>query len=253
MKRSRNRARILFDPRTEEPFRLSRTKLELFIDCPRCFYLDRRLGIERPSGPPFTLNITVDLLLKREFDQYRARGEAHPLMKKYGVDAVPFQHPELPTWRENFRGIEVHHRETNLIITGAIDDVWVKPSGELIIVDYKATSTERTITLDDEWKQVYKRQMEIYQWLFRRNGFRVSDTGYFVYVNADKGRASFDSVLAFSTDVLPYTGNGDWVEPAILEAHRCLLQPEPPFHHPDCEWCRYRQVALHPVAVPRRS
>jgi len=34
----------LFDPRSDKPFVLSRSKVELFIDCPRCFYLDRGLG-----------------------------------------------------------------------------------------------------------------------------------------------------------------------------------------------------------------
>lgn len=48
------------------PFPLSRTKVELFLDCPRCFYLDRCLGIARPSIPPFNLNSAVDALPKTE-------------------------------------------------------------------------------------------------------------------------------------------------------------------------------------------
>lgn len=41
----------LYDPASSAPFALSRSKVELFLDCPRCFYLDRRLGVARPSGP----------------------------------------------------------------------------------------------------------------------------------------------------------------------------------------------------------
>ena len=62
------RTRNIFDPKSKEPFRLSRSRLELFVDCPRCFYLDRRLGTDRPPGFPFTLNSAVDTLLKKEFD-----------------------------------------------------------------------------------------------------------------------------------------------------------------------------------------
>lgn len=29
-------------------YKISRSKLDLFIRCPRCFYLDRRLGINQP-------------------------------------------------------------------------------------------------------------------------------------------------------------------------------------------------------------
>lgn len=79
------------------------------------------------------------------------------------------------------------HEPTNLLITGAIDDIWVDPKGRLLVVDYKSTSTTKEIDINDgtPWKDAYKRQMEIYQWLLEMNGFKVSDTGYWVYVNAD--------------------------------------------------------------------
>ena len=53
-------------------WKLSRSKIDLFVECPRCFYLDNKLGVSRPKGPSFTLNIAVDALLKREFDTHRA-------------------------------------------------------------------------------------------------------------------------------------------------------------------------------------
>ena len=110
----------LFDPRSDKPFALSRSKVELFIDCPRCFYLDRRLGIGRPPGFPFSLNSAVDSLLKKEFDDYRAKGEPHPLMAQAGVNAMPHAHPELETWRANFKGVRTLHKQTNFELFGAI-------------------------------------------------------------------------------------------------------------------------------------
>lgn len=231
-----------FDPQSREPFRLSRSKLQLFLECPRCFYLDRRLGVGRPSGPPFSLNNTVDTLLKREFDQHRARGEPHPLMRTYGVDAIPLSHPLLPEWREPFRGVSFLH-PTGLILFGAVDDVWVDPKGNLIVVDYKATSTTKEVTLDGEYREAYKRQMEVYQWLLRRNGFSVSDRGYFVYVNADKDRQAFDRKLEFSVHVLPYDGSDAWVEEAVREAYACLQADQMPPYAEACEWCAYRRKA----------
>ena len=44
---------------------LSRSKLELFGECPRCFHDDVARGVKRPSGPAFTLNLAVDELLQR--------------------------------------------------------------------------------------------------------------------------------------------------------------------------------------------
>ncbi|NCU42517.1 MAG: hypothetical protein EOM19_07450, partial [Candidatus Moranbacteria bacterium] len=176
------RVRNIFDPKSQGPFRISRSKIDLFLNCPRCFYLDRRLGTGRPPGFPFNLNSAVDALLKKEFDMHRANHSQHPLMKQYGIDAVPFEHSKMDEWRDSLRkGIQYLDEETNLLITGGVDDVWITPDGELLIVDYKATSKNGEVSLDAEWHIGYKRQMEIYQWLFRKNGFRVSDTGYFVY------------------------------------------------------------------------
>lgn len=229
-----------FEPGSSKPFRLSRTRIELFIRCPRCFYVDRRLGIDRPSGPPFSLNSAVDTLLKKEFDVHRAAGTPHPLMKAYGIDAVPFSHEKMDDWRDSLRKGVVHtHEATNLHITGGVDDIWEKPSGELIVVDYKATSTAKEISLDDEWKQSYKRQMEIYQWLLRRNGFKVSDTGYFVYCNGNADREAFDGRLEFEVKIIPYTGSDGWVEKAIADAYACLMADAPPKSSDECEYCRY--------------
>src|SRR3990167_1260954 len=94
-------------------FKISRSKIDLFIDCHQCFYLDRKLGVSRPSGPPFTLNSAVDHLLKNEFDIHRAKNKAHPLMSEYKIKAVPFSHKNLNDWRNNFKGIQYHHPESN--------------------------------------------------------------------------------------------------------------------------------------------
>lgn len=236
------RARNLFEPDSEEPFKLSRSKIDLFLECPRCFYLDRRLGVARPPGFPFSLNSAVDKLLKKEFDIHRAGKTTHPLMKHYGIDAVPFEHEKINEWRDNFKGVQYYHEPTNLIVFGAIDDVWVNPDGELMVVDYKATSKDSEVTIDADWQIGYKRQMEIYQWLLRKNGFKVSDTGYFVYCNGDTDKKAFDAKLEFDVKIIPYNGNGDWVEQAVVSARECLAKDEIPPAGEGCDYCRYRQA-----------
>lgn len=236
------RSRNIYNPKNTDPFKLSRSKIELFTECPRCFYIDRRLGIGRPPGFPFTLNSAVDTLLKKEFDIHRAEGTAHPLMKTYGLDAVPFRHEMINEWRENFKGVQFLYRPDNFIITGAVDDVWVNPQGELIVVDYKATSTDAEITLDAEYRMSYKRQMEIYQWLLRRNEFTVSNTGYFVYANGDKDKEAFDGKLEFSVQLLSYTGDDSWVEQTLHEIKKCLDGDSIPRAGTRCEYCPYRDA-----------
>ncbi|MBN2585169.1 PD-(D/E)XK nuclease family protein [Patescibacteria group bacterium] len=234
------RGRDLFDPTSSEPYKLSRSKIDNFIKCPRCFYIDRRLGVGQPPGYPFSLNSAVDLLLKKEFDVHRADGTSHPLMKAYGLDAVPYQHEDLETWRNAYVGVRYLHPATNLLIYGGIDDVWVNPAGELIIVDYKATSKDAEVSLDAAWQDGYKRQVEIYQWLFRQNGFKVSDTAYFVYCNGKRDAEAFDAKLEFDIKLIPYVGKTDWIDATILGMKECLVGDDIPDPDPDCDFCKYR-------------
>jgi len=232
----------LFDPSSKTPFKLSRSKIDLFLNCPRCFYLDRRLGTGQPPGYPFALNSAVDYLLKKEFDIHRAKGEAHPLMEHYKIDAIPFQHEKMDDWRNNFVGVQTLHEGSNFLVFGAIDDVWINPNKDLIVVDYKATAKDGEISLDADWQIAYKRQMEVYQWLFRQNEFKVSEVGYFVYANGKTDREAFDKRLEFDIHVIPYKGNDSWIEETLVKARACLMQDKLPQSSKDCDFCDYRKA-----------
>ena len=234
------RTRNLFDPGSTKPYKISRSGLELFHDCPRCFYYDKRLGHSRPPGFPFNLNSAVDALLKREFDAFRQRRKPHPLMQKAGIDAVPFAHPDLEKWRTNFTGVQALHRPTNMLVTGAVDDLWENSAGELIVVDYKATAKAAEITeLNEDWHASYKRQIEIYQWLLRHNGFKVSPTAYWVYANGDARAKRFDQTLRFRMTVIPYEGSDHWVDDHVVAAKKCLTRKTPPPAADDCQYCAF--------------
>ncbi|MFH0887787.1 MAG: PD-(D/E)XK nuclease family protein [Planctomycetota bacterium] len=240
------RKKNLYEPGAANHFKFSRTKLDNFLKCPRCFYLNLRRGIKQPEGLPFTLNSAVDHLLKKEFDIYRSKKEIHPLMERHGIKAIPFAHEKLKDWRNNFSGIQHIHAETNFLVFGAIDDVWVNDEGKLYIVDYKATSKESGLSLDNEWQKGWKRQMEIYQWLFRKNGFDVSDTGYFVYCNGKKDREGLNGKLEFDIEIHPYQGDDKWIEAELKKAKECLESDEIPDYTEECDFCNYQQL-LKPI------
>ncbi len=238
------KTRGLFDPSSREPFRISRSKIDLFVDCPRCFYLDQRLGISRTQFPAFTLNNAVDELLKREFDTHRAEGTQHPLMKAYKLDAVPLRDDRMEAWRDALRrGAQRLHEPTNLLVRGGLDDVWVNSKGEFIVVDYKATSKKDEPTLEGYWQQAYKRQVEVYQWLLRGNTEKVSNTAYFVYVNGKSDLPSFDAKLEFDVILIAYEGDDSWLEPVIEKIAICLKSDNVPDRSEHCEYCGYREIA----------
>lgn len=247
---------LCFNPNSKSPYRLSRTRIDNFYKCQRCFWLEERFGIKKPDSYPFTLNIAVDALLKKEFDIHRARGKAHPLMEQYGVDAVPLDHDKLNTWRNNFEGVSHIHTPTNLHVFGAVDDVWINPKGEFIVVDYKATAKATAPTLDGDLGMQYKRQMEVYQWILRQMGFTVSPVGYFVYVNGKKDAEAFDGKLEFDVLLLPCEGDTGWVEPTLVEIKKTLLSETIPPIGASCDYCPYREAAgkkLAAISVANRT
>lgn len=109
----------------------------------------------------------------------------------------------MEQWRENFVGVQHLHPETNLLVFGAVDDLWINPAGELIVLDYKTTSKDKEVSLG-------------------KNGFAVSDTGYFVYCNGKKDRPAFNGVLEFDIKGIPYTGDSAWEDGTILDIKNCL-------------------------------
>ena len=226
-------------------WKLSRSKIDSFKECPRCFYLDNKLGTKRPSFPSFNLNIAVDELFKKEFDIHRKAKTTHPIMSEYSIDAVPFQHKNLDSWRDPFIGIMHTHAPTKLLVSGGVDDIWVKPDGTLIIVDYKSTSKEGKIEAlsDSPWDQQYTRQLGVYRWLLEQNGFSVDKTGYLVYANANKHFDTFDNKLIFVTTIVPVETDVSWLDGTLQDIKACLESEKLPKTGESCEFCPYRETA----------
>jgi CRISPR/Cas system-associated exonuclease Cas4 (RecB family) len=249
---------VPYRPEQTTPFKVSRSKIELFKQCPRCFWLDLRLKIKRPEGPPFNINKAIDELFKKEFDVYRAKGEPHPLMLEYKIDAVPYAHDKLDDWRETFVGVQHLHEATNLLVFGGIDDLWVMPDGTAIVVDYKATAKDREVSISADWQISYKRQVEVYQWLLRQNGLTVSDTAYFVYTNGRLDLDGFNDRVEFRTKVIPYTGSDAWIDPTLLAMKACMDGDMPEVGDSimggPCEFCTYarQRTELTLAAVQQR-
>jgi hypothetical protein len=240
-------ARYCYDPKSKERFRISRSKVDLFHECRRCFYLDQRHGVARTSLPAFSLNNAVDLLLKKEFDEYRETGAWHPMLKEFGLKLKPFKHEKMDEWRDAMRhGIQYDLPNTLLTIRGGVDDIWVDADGVLYVADYKATAkaSNEDVTIESEWQEMYKRQVEIYQWLLRKNGFSVSDTAYFYYVNGQTSADGFGGVLKFTVKIIPYNGSDAWVEKTLYDLNDCLNADHLPEPSPHCEHCGYVGAVL---------
>ncbi len=240
-------ARDLYNPLSDKPYKLSRSRIDNYLNCPRCFYLHERKGIKAPSGPQLTLNNAVDNLYKNEFDIFRKEKKPHPIMIKNNIDCTPYNNRNLEIWRNAFKGIEWYDKNTNLLIFGGIDDIWINKNEELHIVDYKATAKKLfSPNFDTGWEVCYKRQLEIYQWLFRKNGFKVSNIGYIVYANGKSNEKEFGCNLKFDEFLYPLECNTEWVDQIIQDIYKCLNSEDLPksgkgWNGEGCEQCDYKK------------
>ena len=213
--------------------KISRSKIDLFMDCRRCFWLDINKKIKRPPPAPYTINSSIDALLKQEFDSFRRIGQPHYIMKQYNINALPYNCQQINTWRDNFTGIQFQHAQSGFLVFGAIDDVWINPDNELIVVDFKATGAKEYRIYDS-----YKRQMEVYQWLFVKNGYKVSKTGYFVFAKVDKNKGFAGGKLSFDLFIEPQEGDYSWVDNALLDAKKTLAD-KIPLPNQNCPYCKF--------------
>ena len=227
---------------TQIMIKISRTSVEKYINCQRCCVLEVKYKI-RPRSLPFTLNIGIDNLCKNEFDHYREKQEPHPIFLENDIDAVPFQHPDIDEWRNNFKGIRYISEEHQYNFGGAIDDVWKKPNGQLIISDVKTTSKNEFDWEDTynkyDYAKGYQRQLEMYQWLFKMNGYDVAPEAYIIYYNGKKNEPFFDKKLKFDEYVIKLDCSTDWVEEKVIATANLIRSDEFPKPSSTCENCNY--------------
>lgn len=220
--------------------KISRTGVQLFSECPHCFYLQYKLKMRRPSGYPFTLNAAVDKLVKVEMDYYRDKQMIPPMVAKYGYDLIPYKHEQIDTWRNNFRGVS--HEYGGHLFYGAIDDVWIDEDEMVHVVDYKCTAKADPVTgLDEnaEHHKIYKKQVEFYTWLLMKNGIPMSEEAFFYYSTGDNTKDMFEDKLEFRTYVIPHTCDLSWIEPTLDELIEMVESDDVPESGSDCKYCIY--------------
>jgi hypothetical protein len=265
----------VFNPEHPAPYELSRGRVEKYLNCKACFWLEQLHGVKPPEFPSFTINTTTDILLKRDADAVRGKSTL-PLWEEAGLGhMIPWEYENLGNWANSMQyGVSdsyfnTIHDETNIKFGGGLDDVFLNTKTEqLHIVDYKSQAQGtrspdnyqvKPSSLNYPWKIGYKRQMDMYIWVARRKGFNVSGTGYFVYVDAQ--HKDIDGMLTdddpsiawmkFNASIIPYEADTSWIDPTLIEIKNFLMnQTSCPEHTPKgdnftgCDVGRYLNEAL---------
>jgi len=222
----------------DKPIQLSPSSLDLFLECPCCFWLEKRQGIRRPPPYPYALNSAVDLLLKEEFDGYRRKQEPHPLLTAHNIPAKLFPNQDLLNqWRSNFSGIRYYDKDLDATLFGAVDDVLQFPDGKLAPLDYKSTGSS-VATIYDR----FQLQMDAYAYLLERNGFKTTGKGYLAFYIVDK-KNGFADRLPFRKEIQEVDTNTSDIMDIFRDAVVLLRKNAPPSHSQDCQFGAWLKLA----------
>lgn len=237
---------IIYNPRYWE---FSWSDIKLFLQCQKCFYNQKKDGIKPPmfDSEGFALPNAVDNLLKKEFDQYRKKKKPHPIMS--GTDIIrPLNHKKLKKWKNAWLpqkkekgGIQFKDVWKNCFLYGGIDDLWLNEEGEIVVVEYKTLAEDK---IHPDFKEIrysnfYKKQVEFYAWLLKKNNYKVSSTGYIIFYSPITNKETFNCKLEFKEHLYPVEIDYYWIEPTLNNALLCLKKDISPTSGKSCRACGY--------------
>ena len=219
---------------SEKEIKLSASSLNLFLECSACFWLDKKWGIKRPEIYAYDLNLTVDSLLKEEFDAYRNKKEQMPVLVDNKINGKLFENQKLLNqWRNNLVGLRYFDENLQATLFGAIDDILEFPDGALAPLDYKSTAKPIAKVYDK-----FQLQMDVYAFLLEKNGFKISKFAYLAFytVNKDKG---FLDRLPFKKEIYEIKTNASEVFDIFKDAVEVLKVEKIPEHSHDCQFKKW--------------
>lgn len=209
-------------------YKLSPHSLSLSLECPRCFWLTQHGKWKRPQGPFPSLPSGMDAILKKHFDKFMAKGQLPPeLCNTECKDMKLFDDVELlKLWRSNLKGISFTDKEGN-VLHGAVDNLLLKGK-KIIVLDYKT----RGFPLKEDTHETYQNQMDIYNYLLRKNGNETEEYSFLLFYYPKEVLETGEVV--FNTSLVKMKVNVKNAEDLWKKALKILEGPCP---KEMCDWC----------------
>ncbi|UCG35664.1 MAG: PD-(D/E)XK nuclease family protein [Candidatus Omnitrophota bacterium] len=220
---------------SRKKFLLSPYTLNIFLDCPRCFWFHVIKGKEfrRPEPPTSSLPVGMDNIIKSYFDQYRKINSLPPEVSST-LKGKLIEQSLIKDWRFWKTGLKFTDTDGQTLC-GALDECLIS-EGLYIPVDYKT----RGFDLKEDSHSYYIFQMSCYNFLIKKNNYPVSDYAYLIFYisQAIKG----EGLVKFKIEVKKInTLKPDKVYETFRKALETLELKEPPPASKDCQFCLWAQ------------
>lgn len=137
----------------------------------------------------------------------------------------------LDGWRSNFKGIRYIDR-SGIALRGAIDNI-LQDNSRLTVLDYKT----RGFALKEDSASHYQLQMDVYNFLLRKNGYQTADHAYLLFYHPR--HVEKDGHVAFNVDLVKIKTDVKRAESAFQRAIRILRSKEPK-PSKECKFCNWK-------------
>lgn len=210
---------------------LSPSLLNLFQECPRCFWLRVNKRQKRPEGPSSTLPRALDLAIKKHFDIYRPE-----LPPGVSVDGLKLfgDLETLRKWRYWKTAPFYLNEKIGVKLSGALDDCFLDSNGMFSPLDYKTYG----FVLKAGAHPSYQLQMDSYTLMLRESRYPVNNKAYLVFYAlkslGDNGNVAFQIVPR------PVDTNPDRIISLLEKAVEVLKKDIPP-HSQNCTFCGWNR------------
>lgn len=211
-------------------YKLSPHTLNLYSECRRCFWSCINEKKSRPSGPFPSLPGGMDLVIKKYFDLYRVKQELPPEVEELSGVKLFDDSDALNTWRNQWKGL-VWKNPAGHLLHGALDEVLQVDDGELVVMDYKTRGFPLKKAPD-----YYTLQMEVYNALLRKNGFKTKDYAYLLFFYPRE--FTREGAVAFNKQLIKVSTSVAHAEQVFKEAIM-LLDGQKPERSGNCVFCQW--------------
>lgn len=213
--------------------KLSPSTLNLFLECPRCFWSDKARNIKRPRGIFPSLPGGMDRAIKGHFDGFRARKVLPSELGSKDFDGIKLfeNQAQLDRWRNWKTGLEYRDSDGS-ILSGALDDLLVKDS-QHIPFDYK---TKGSITTEADAVKYYQNQLDCYALLLHENRMPTAGYAFLLYYSPKNVRE--EGNVLFELQALKIATDHERARATFRKAVALLSGPVPATNG-QCEYCTW--------------
>ncbi|MEW5805567.1 MAG: PD-(D/E)XK nuclease family protein [Patescibacteria group bacterium] len=215
---------------------LSASSINLYQECPRCFWLKIKEKINRPSGPTSTLPNGMDYTLKNYFDSWRQKNKLPPELKSL-LPGKLLPDQDKISWLRS-RSLAAINQELGIKIGGMLDDALILEDQSIVPLDIKT----RGFPLK-EVHSAYALQMSVYTYLLQKNRLKTRNLAYLAFWYLDHKNMDLNQPLRFNIAVEEIKTEPEKID-KILNKIKQILDDQIPLASPDCQFCQYRQLEI---------